>query len=111
MVAKTASKISTASSQTGSGLPSLQEQKSMMESIVQIFHLEEEDDEEMRDEVEDGDEEVEVDLEDQNRRTERLSGVMDILGKLWWARSEHFEAVTEKLADGSRDREFSYFSF
>lgn len=78
------------------------EQRGMMDSIIAIFQLEEDEDREMKDEE---DEEDEVDLEDQHRRTERLRGALDVLGKLWWARSEHVETVTEKLADGSRDRE------
>ena len=86
---------------------SKQEQKEMMESIVEIFHL---DEEEVREDVEmgEGDEEV-VDFEDQKRRTERLSEALEMLGKLWWARSEFVEVVTEKLADGSRDRELLSF--
>lgn len=100
----------TSTAPTDSAKPSPQEQRSMMDSIIQIFHLEEEDDEEMRDEGEDEDGEIEVDVEDQMRRTEKLRGVIDILGKLWWARSEHFETVAEKLADGSRDREL-FFTF
>ena len=87
---------------------SKQEQKSMMESIVAVFNLEETQDQEMRDEGDE--EEVEVDLEDQRRRTERLVIALNVVEKLWWASSEHVEAVTEKLADGSRDRKFFLFT-
>lgn len=91
---------------TGSLNLSAEEQSTMMKSIQEIFDLEEED-EEMTDG--DGDEEEEepvVDLEDQMRRTERLKGVLSTLAQLWWSDSEHMDLVAEKLADGSRDREW-----
>ena len=85
---------------------SVEEQMSMMKSIQAIFELEEElpnEDEEMVG----GDEEEEpvIDLEDQQRRTERLKGVLSTLAQLWWSDSVHMDLVAEKLADGSRDRE------
>ena len=81
---------------------SAEEQGTMMKSILEIFELEEGEDEEMGDEDED---EVIVDLEDQMRRTERLKGVLSTLAQLWWSDSDQMDLAAEKLADGSRDRE------
>lgn len=91
---------------------SAEEQSQMMKSIQEIFELEEEqprEDEEMADVDEDVEEEV--DLEDQQRRTERLKGVLGTLAQLWWSDSEHMDLVAEKLADGSRDRKFGPLSW
>ena len=85
---------------------SAEEQSVMMKSIQDIFELEEEPEDE---EMGDGDEEEpEVDLEDQERRTERLKGVLSTLAQLWWSDSEHMDLVAEKLANGSRDREYFF---
>lgn len=91
-----------------SGTETLSDEKEtrMMQSIEEIFLLDEEpekEDEEMNGEEED--EEEVVDLEDQERRTERLKGIMPTLAQLWWAGSEMFDVATEKLADGSRNCE------
>jgi hypothetical protein len=82
---------------------SAEEQSIMMKSIQEIFELEESQDEVMGEG--DEEEEPEVDLEDQARRTERLKGVLSTLAQLWWSDSEDMDLVAEKLADGSRDRE------
>jgi hypothetical protein len=84
---------------------SAEEQSYMIKSIQAIFETEEEPSKE--DEGED--EEPVVDLEDQQRRTERLKGVLSTLARLWWSDSEHMDSVAEKLADGSRDRELGSF--
>jgi len=79
-------------------------QKSKMQSIVEIFELQEEhekEDEEMGDDYE---EESVVDFEDQQRRTERLRGVFPALQQLWRSNSEYMDLAAEKLGNGSRDR-------
>jgi hypothetical protein len=90
-----------------------EEQSAMMQSIASIFELEEE--QVAQDEsMDDGDEDVKVDLEDQNQRTDRLKRALSTLAQLWWPDSEYMDLVAEKLADGSRDREPSllqYFIF
>ena len=88
---------------------SVEEQGGMMKSIGEIFELEEEVQGE-NDDMADGDEEESVvDLEDQQRRTERLKGALSMLAQLWWSDSEHMDLVAERLADGSRDRECFLF--
>ena len=82
---------------------SAEDQSIMMKSIQEIFELEEEQNVEMND---DGEEE-EVDLEDQQRRTEKLERVLTTLAQLWWNDSEHMDLAAKKLADRSRDRECS----
>lgn len=86
---------------------SVEEQSIIMKSIQEIFELEESQDEEMGEG--DEDEDPVVDLEDQERRTERLRGALSTLAQLWWSDSELMDLVAEKLADGSRDREFFLF--
>ena len=85
---------------------SAEKQTELMESIEAIFQPEEEEalhgDQEMPDA---DDEEPEVDLEDQQKRTEKLKSILPTIAQLWWCRSEHMELATEKLADGSRNRE------
>jgi hypothetical protein len=80
------------------------EQTKSMESIQEVFELEEDSPKEDEEMGEGDDEEPEVDLEDQQRRTDRLKGVLETLGQLWWSNSEHMDVAAEKLADGSRDR-------
>jgi hypothetical protein len=83
---------------------SVEEQSSMMRTIEEIFLLEEElpkEDQQMGD---DDEEEPEIDLEDQQRRTTKLKGVLSTLAQLWWSDSEQMDVAAEKLADGSRDR-------
>ncbi len=58
--------------------------------------------------ADDDDEEEEVDLEDQTRRTERLRAVLPTLAHLWYSGSEQMDVATEKLADRSRDRKLSH---
>ena len=84
----------------------VEEQNSMMKSFGEIFELEQtqEEDEEM---IDGSEEENPFDLEDQQRRTERLKGVLRTLAQLWWNDSEHMNSIAEKLADGSRDRRCS----
>ncbi|KAH6707768.1 armadillo-type protein [Leptodontidium sp. MPI-SDFR-AT-0119] len=74
----------------------------MSKSILDIFELEEEPPKEVE-AMGDDEEEEDVDLEDQQRRTERLKGVLSLLAQLWWADSDQIDLVAEKLADGSRD--------
>jgi len=71
----------------------------MSKSILEVFELEEE----PQDQVMGDGGDDEVDLEDQQRRTERLKGVVPLLAQLWWADSDQLDLVAEKLADGSRD--------
>jgi len=80
------------------------EQRAIIMNIQDIFALDE--DERADESMEDSDEEEEevVDLEDRRKRTERLVGVLDAVSQLWWSRSEYMDLVTERLADGSRDR-------
>lgn len=89
--------------------PSAEEQVSMMKSIQEIFELVEEQPNEDDEMVHvDEEEEPVVDFEDRQRRTERLKGVLSTLAQLWWTDSEHMDVVAEKLADGSRDREWGF---
>jgi hypothetical protein len=83
-------------------------QNKMMRSVVEIFELEEDfphEDVEMGED----DEEPVVDLEDQRRRTERLSGILPALAQLWWSDSNQIDLAAEKLGDGSRDRKLFFF--
>lgn len=92
---------------------SAEEQSQKMNSIAEIFQLEEDDpneDEEMLDEEGEEAESV-VDLEDQRRRTERLKGAMSALVQLWVADSDQMDIAVEKLADGSRERKFISSNF
>lgn len=88
-----------------------EEQKTDMQSILDIFQLDEElpDESDSNDLDEDEDEEVlEVDLEDQRQRTGLLRGIYPALDRLWWTESEYIVGAAEKLADGSRDRKSSW---
>lgn len=88
---------------------SAEELKAMAGKVAAIFDMEEAlvgEDVEM-DDAEDENGEPVINLEDQLRRTESLKGVLSILAQLWWADSEEIDLVTEKLADGSRDRELN----
>lgn len=76
----------------------------MSRSIVSIFELDEEPLDEDVEMVGEDEEDAEVDLADQQRRTDRLKGVLPVLAQLWWSASEQIDVVAEKLADGSRDR-------
>jgi hypothetical protein len=87
-----------------------EEQSNMMRSIQEIFELEEEEvNEDQGIDDDDDEEEPVVDLEDQQRRTEKLKGVLTTLAQLWWSNSEHMDLAAEKLADGSRDRKSSRY--
>lgn len=83
---------------------SLDEQKAAMQSILDIFELDEELPDQNGGSDSDGiDADQTVDLEDQHRRTERLRGICPALDRLWWAGSEYMTSAAEKLADSSRD--------
>jgi hypothetical protein len=87
------------------------EQTELMAGIEAIFQSDGElpsEDQEMADD--DDDDEPKVDLEDQQKRTEKLKGVLPTLAQLWWCHSEHIDLAAEKLADGSRNRESMTFS-
>jgi hypothetical protein len=75
-----------------------------MQSILDIFQLSEDsseqDDEE---EVDENDDVHEVDMDEQNRRTEQLRAICPALDRLWWSGSDFMTGAAEKLADGSRD--------
>lgn len=89
---------------------SSKEQAELMAGIEAIFQSDGElpsEDQEMAD---DDDEEPKVDLEDQQKRTEKLKGILPTLAQLWWCRSEHIDLAAEKLADGSRNCESMTFS-
>ncbi|KAA8576864.1 hypothetical protein EYC84_006908 [Monilinia fructicola] len=75
-----------------------EEQRNMSTSISDIFKLEEA----SQAEEPDVDDEV-VDVEDRERRTERLKGALETLAHLWWQDSVFINEAAEKLADGSRD--------
>lgn len=76
-----------------------EEQARMMQSIVDIFQL----DEDPTTENEMWEEETPENLEERSQRTESLRMALPILQKLWWYGSdEPMPTVTEKLADGSR---------
>ncbi|KAB8302306.1 hypothetical protein EYC80_005742 [Monilinia laxa] len=76
-----------------------EEQRTMSTSISDIFKLEEKASQEGEPDVDD---EV-VDVEDRERRTERLKGALRTLAHLWWQDSIFINEAAEKLADGSRD--------
>jgi hypothetical protein len=81
-----------------------EEQMADMQSILEIFHLDEELlDQSGENELDEDDGEEEVDLDDQRQRTERLRGIYPGLDRLWWTGSEYIVGAAEKLADGSRD--------
>jgi hypothetical protein len=81
-----------------------EEQKADMQSILDIFQLDDElPDQSDENELDEDDGPEEVDLEDQRQRTERLRGIYPALNRLWWTGSEYMVGAAEKLADGSRD--------
>jgi len=82
-----------------------EEAKAAMQSILDIFEL----DEGLPDgsggnEQDEDDLEPTIDPEDQSRRTERLRSIRPALDQLWWTDSEYMTGAAEKLADGCRDR-------
>jgi hypothetical protein len=86
-----------------------EEQKADMQSILDIFQLDEEPpDQSDENELDEDDIVQELDLEDQRQRTERLRGVYAALDRLWWMGSEYMVGAAEKLADGSRDRKLTW---
>jgi hypothetical protein len=88
------------------------EAKAAMQSILDIFDLDEELPGQPREnEQDDDDTELPIDLEDQNRRTERLRSVYPALDQLWWTGSDYMTGAAEKLADGCRDRKSSPIMF
>jgi hypothetical protein len=90
----------------GNPTSTIEEQKGYMQSIIDIFELSEEEEEEPDDGDDDMSIERPIDLEAQQRRTEKLRGVRSALDRLWWSNSEFMSDAAEKLADGSRDRKF-----
>jgi hypothetical protein len=85
-----------------------EEQKADMQSVLDIFQLDEElPDQSDENEQDEDDGAQEVDLEDQRQRTERLRGIYPALDRLWWTGSEYMVGAAEKLADGSRDRKLN----
>jgi len=85
-----------------------EEQKANMQSILDIFQLDEELYQSGENELDEDDGGEEVDLEDQRQRTERLKGICPALDRLWWTGSEYMVGAAEKLADGSRDRKLTW---
>ncbi|KAG9248402.1 armadillo-type protein [Calycina marina] len=75
----------------------------IMSSIQHIFKLEEESQSEDVSMVGDDIDEPAVDPQDQERRKTRLRSLLSTLAHLWWSDSEHMDAATEMLANGSRD--------
>lgn len=76
----------------------------MLKQIQDIFDSEPDDENEdqvMADDDEDVEEEV--DLEDQQRRTEKLKMGLSLLAQLWWSGADQIDLAAEKLADGSRE--------
>lgn len=86
----------------------MEEQKNMSTSIIDMFRLEE-DEKKENGETGEEDEDVEevVDVEDRARRIERLMKALPMLAHLWWQGSVFIDEATEKLADGARDCELS----
>lgn len=79
-----------------------------MDAVLSLFSLDEtnplaSDDEEEK-------EIVEVDLADQQLRTDRLRSITLSLDQLWWAGPVYMATAAEKLADGSRDSKLDSFS-
>lgn len=104
-----ASTASTTPSSSDSGhvqkedLLSIETQKLIMDSIMDLFRL---DDGTSSTEFDDDDDDgAPINYEDQVRRTGRLKGLAPALVQLWRNKSEYTAGATEKLADGSRDRE------
>ncbi|KFY38693.1 hypothetical protein V494_04265 [Pseudogymnoascus sp. VKM F-4513 (FW-928)] len=79
-----------------------QEPDALMDAVLKLFSLDESDPLANGGE-EDEDEDVVVDLEDQQLRTDRLRGITLSLDQLWWSGQVYMAAAAEKLADGSRD--------
>lgn len=84
---------------------STEQATAMSKSVLDIFESEEKPPKEdgQRGDADEG-EDGEVDLADQQRRTEKLKGALSVLAQLWKLKSNQIDLVTEKLADGSRDR-------
>lgn len=85
-----------------------EEQKDMSRSIADIFMLEEQDRKGGEEVDMDDDVEEVVDVEDRDKRTERLKGALGLLAHLWWQDSMSINEAAEKLADGSRDRKLHF---
>ncbi|KFY09108.1 hypothetical protein V492_05621 [Pseudogymnoascus sp. VKM F-4246] len=79
-----------------------QEPDALMDAVLKLFSLDESDPLANGGE-EDEDEDLVVDLEDQQLRTDRLRGITLSLDQLWWSGQVYMAAAAEKLADGSRD--------
>ncbi len=78
-----------------------EEQESTMQTVLDVFELDERD-------PADGDEELdpEEEAEDQRLRTEKLKAIGSALDALWWSNNDQMAAAAEKLANGSRDRKY-----
>ncbi|KFY75619.1 hypothetical protein V499_04421 [Pseudogymnoascus sp. VKM F-103] len=79
-----------------------QEPDALMDAVLKLFSLDESDPLANGGD-EDEEEDVVVDLEDQQLRTDRLRGITLSLDQLWWSGQVYMAAAAEKLADGSRD--------
>lgn len=80
------------------------EAKAAMQSILDIFELDEELPDRARGSEQDEDDSEPVpDPEDQSRRIDRLRKICPALDQLWWTNSDYMTVAAEKLADGCRD--------
>ncbi|KFZ12256.1 hypothetical protein V502_07175 [Pseudogymnoascus sp. VKM F-4520 (FW-2644)] len=78
-----------------------QQPDALMDAVLRLFSLDESDP--LANGGEEDEEDVVVDLEDQQLRTDRLRGITLSLDQLWWSGQVYMAAAAEKLADGSRD--------
>lgn len=84
-------------------------QVEMMDSFEAIFQLDEEASTEDQEMLDDDEEEPQVDLEDQQKRIDKLKAILPIIAQLWWCQSDYMVQATQKLADGSRNRKSKLF--
>lgn len=78
-----------------------EEPDATMEAVLRLFSLDENN---PHAGDEDDEENGELDLVDQQLRTQRLRSITLSLDQLWWSGPRYMAAAAEKLADGSRDR-------
>jgi len=78
-----------------------EEPDATMEAVLSLFSLDENNPHASDD---DDEENGELDLVDQQLRTQRLRSITLSLDQLWWSGPRYMAAAAEKLADGSRDR-------
>lgn len=98
--------FSSAVSLPGNQSSTKKSEEAAMQSISVIFQLEDATTLNSTQDM-DTDEAPQIDLEDQHRRTQRLTAILPALEQLCWSGSIHAVDASEKLADGSRDRKFS----